>query len=158
MLRKFSAILVVAGLFCCLTPPGFADETTFPYEVLRIAVTGADNGIDTNNDNKLSQAEIAAVTALTLTEDTGSGRATLKGIEYFTKLKHITITGSALREADFSANTALETMEKTNNKYLKSVNISKNENLNEFSGEGQHNILAVEIVEVKVSSKVVDNL
>ena len=78
------------------------NSTNFPDATFRNYVK---ENFDTNKNNSLSQAEIAAVTRI---EVRNMAIDSLKGIEYFTSMKTLYCNGNALTELDVSACTALE--------------------------------------------------
>ncbi|MBO4838424.1 MAG: immunoglobulin domain-containing protein [Lachnospiraceae bacterium] len=100
-LAVFMALFVLGGK--AQAAGGVAiNSTNFPDSVFRNYVK---ENFDTNNNNSLSQAEIAAVTTVDVDN---MGIASLKGIEYFTSMKKLYCEYNELTELDVSACTALE--------------------------------------------------
>ena len=96
------------------------NATNFPDENFRSVVAGTD--IDKDADGYLSDAEIAAVTKLYVSE---KNIASLKGIEFFTALTLLFCNGNQLTSLDVSKNTVLETLFCSLN-HLTSLDVSKN--------------------------------
>ena len=134
----------------------------FPDQVFREFVKQYDN----NNDGKLSQDELAAVTEMDLDPYDvpydkpyrGEKISSLKGIEHFTSLKNLNCKLNLLTELDVSQNPALESLDcsynqlraldVSNNLALKelkcggnslgALDVSKNSELNSLDCEGNH--------------------
>lgn len=99
------------------------DSDTFPDSDFRDYVK---EKIDTDQDGKLSEAEINAVTKISLEMHVdGLGAQNLKGIEYFTNLTDLKCSMNRITSLDLSHNTALKTLDCSYNK-LSALDISKN--------------------------------
>ena len=109
----------------------------FPDQVFREFVKQYDN----NNDGKLSQDELAAVTEMDLDPYDkpyrGEKISSLKGIEHFTSLKNLNCKLNLLTELDVSKNPALESLDCSYNQ-LRALDVSKNSELNSLDCEGNH--------------------
>ena len=134
----------------------------FPDQVFREFVKQYDN----NNDGKLSQDELAAVTEMDLDPYDvpydkpyrGEKISSLKGIEHFTSLKNLNCKLNLLTELDVSKNPALESLDCSYNQLraldvshnlaltelkcggnsLGALDVSKNSELNSLDCEGNH--------------------
>ncbi len=91
----------------------------FPDAAFRIWVSKT---FDKNSDVSLSPSELAAVTEIDIRN---KGIASLKGIEYFPKLKKMYCDGNQLSSLNVSQNTALESLLCSGNP-LTSLNVTKN--------------------------------
>ena len=104
----------------------------FPDQVFREFVKQYDN----NNDGKLSQDELAAVTEMDLDPYDvpydkpyrGEKISSLKGIEHFTSLKNLNCKLNLLTELDVSKNPALESLDCSYNQ-LRALDVSQNKAL-----------------------------
>ena len=114
----------------------------FPDQVFREFVKQYDN----NNDGKLSQDELAAVTEMDLDPYDvpydkpyrGEEISSLKGIEYFTSLKNLNCKLNLLTELDVSKNPALESLDCSYNQ-LCALDVSNNLALKELNCCGSDN-------------------
>ena len=114
----------------------------FPDQVFREFVKQYDN----NNDGKLSQDELAAVTEMDLDPYDvpydkpyrGEKISSLKGIEYFTSLKNLNCKLNLLTELDVSKNPALESLDCSYNQ-LRALDVSNNLALKELNCCGSNN-------------------
>ncbi len=107
------------------------NDINFPDAVFREYVS---NTIDTNQDGKLSEEEIAGVTNISVES---KGIADLKGIEYFTAVTYLSCGDNQLTSLDVSKNTALKYLYCHSNQ-LTSLDVSKNTALTKFScGDNQ---------------------
>ncbi|MGN1087403.1 MAG: leucine-rich repeat domain-containing protein, partial [Porcipelethomonas sp.] len=97
------------------------NKTNFPDAIFREYV----KDFDTDNNNKLSGTEIAAVTEINVSSKEISD---LKGIEYFTALETLFCNSNSLTSLDVSQNAALKTLYCGNNS-LTSLDVSKNTEL-----------------------------
>ena len=97
------------------------DGAHFPDPAFRTAV----EAYDTDENGLLSDPEIAAVTALPLSE---KGITSLKGLEYFTALSTLFCDENLLTELDVSKNTALSALYCDNNR-LTSLDVTGNPEL-----------------------------
>ncbi len=104
----------------------YINDINFPDANFRAIVTGG--AIDTDNDDVLSESEIAAVTNLNV-NGFGKGNnqkiANLKGIEHFTALTVLSCYSNSLASLDVSNNTALTRLNCYRNQ-LTSLDVSKN--------------------------------
>ena len=101
------------------TPIGVAiNPTNFPDNTFLTWV----KYYDKNSDDVLSEAEIAAVTYIEISD---RGITTLKGIEYFTALTDLACNGNNLNSLDVSKNTALKSLYCEHNQ-LTSLDVTKN--------------------------------
>lgn len=96
---------------------------------------------DLNSDGYLSAFEISNVQSLELTYEyyfyDGTSISTLKGIEYFTSLKTLSVMGnSKLSYFDISKNTQLESLTYSHNSNLSSIDLSKNTELKSLTIKG----------------------
>lgn len=78
--------------------------------------------VDTDKDNKLSAAEINAVTKLDVT---GMGIANLKGVEKFTSLTELYASENKLKTVDLTKNTKLTAINLSKNSLTGTLNLSK---------------------------------
>ena len=102
-MKKLTGIiccLLMLLLCACATADTEISETNFPDANFREFV----KAFDTDGNNVLDDAEIAAVTEMDCSE---KGIASLKGIEYFTKLIRLNCSGNNLESLDISSNTEL---------------------------------------------------
>ena len=114
----------------------------FPDQVFREFVKQYDN----NNDGKLSQDELAAVTEMDLDPYDvpydkpyrGEKISSLKGIEHFTSLKNLNCKLNLLTELDVSQNPALESLDCSYNQ-LRALDVSNNLALKELNCCGSNN-------------------
>ena len=114
----------------------------FPDQVFREFVKQYDN----NNDGKLSQDELAAVTEMDLDPYDvpydkpycGEKISSLKGIEHFTSLKNLNCKLNLLTELDVSKNPALESLDCSYNQ-LSELDVSNNLALKELNCCGSNN-------------------
>ena len=95
------------------------NETNFPDDNFRAYVS---QNFDIDENNKLSDAEIAGVTGI---ECFNQDISNLKGIEYFTELTYLDCSGNQLTSLDVSQNTDLYEMDCYGNQ-LTSLDVSKN--------------------------------
>lgn len=102
------------------------DATRFPDEVFRQYV---ETYFDTNQDNVLSEEEIAAVTNI---EVYSQGISSLKGIEYFTNLQTLDCSNNQLTQLDVSGNANLQTLNCSNNQ-LSQLDLSNLTSLDSLS-------------------------
>ena len=118
------------------------NSTNFPDQVFREFVKQYDN----NNDGKLSQDELAAVTEMDLDPYDvpydkpyrGEKISSLKGIEHFTSLKNLNCKLNLLTELDVSKNPALESLDCSYNQ-LRALDVSNNLALKELNCCGSNN-------------------
>ena len=97
------------------------DAAHFPDELFRAELSWYDQ----DQDNVLSDAELSSVQLLHVTYKCISS---LQGIEYFTSLKELRVSGNELTSLDLSKNTLLEVLECSSNR-LSSLDLSKNTKL-----------------------------
>ena len=109
---------VMAGSVCAWGDVAI-DAEHFPDEVFREYVS---SDIDTNHNGRLSDEEIASVTAINVT---GKNITSLQGIEYFTALTDLKCRENQLTVLDVSNNTALTELDCSYNQ-LTSLDVSKN--------------------------------
>ena len=113
-------LLCIISLLLMLCAPALGEvavnEENFPDATFRNYLR---TKIDTDEDGNLSDAEIRAVTSLSLSA------ANFKGIEYFTYLSSLTCHSIALTALDLSRNTLLQTLDCSNCR-LTSLNLRKN--------------------------------
>ena len=100
------------------------NETNFPDPVFRKFVR---SNYNTTWDDVLSADEIAAVTEMSMFYP--DGMKSLKGIEYFTEMKKLTISGCEAEELDLSSDMKLEYLEMIYSNHFKRVNVSGCKNL-----------------------------
>ena len=105
----------------------------FPDNNFRGYISGS---LDSDKDGWLSDIEINRATYLDVTNKSISS---LKGIEYFTRVKYLMCSGNTLTSLDVSKNTSLTCLNCSNNK-LTSLDVSKNTNL--YSLETHNNNLS----------------
>lgn len=118
------------------------NEVNFPYDAFRINYVL--KKCDTNSDGYLQTEEAEAVTSLSC-----NVRDSLKGIEYFTKLESLSISGSkddSLGALDLSLNTELRSLlirhtgfsslDLSNNAKLTDIDCSDNELLSDIDVSG----------------------
>lgn len=95
------------------------DREHFPDEIFRAFVQDT---LDQNGDGRLSDAEIAEVRSLTLTD---FGISDLTGVAYFTELTYLRCDRNRLTALDVSANTALQELYCQDNQ-LKTLTLGEN--------------------------------
>ena len=121
MMRKcfFAAVIMAAILLCAAASADveICDENFPDPFFFNIAV-----GYDTNFDSYLQDSEIAIVDALNCE---GSGITDLKGIEYFTEMKFLTVSNNQLTKLDLSGNQKLRVVYCDHNR-LTSLKVSDN--------------------------------
>ncbi|RFT36041.1 N-acetylmuramoyl-L-alanine amidase, partial [Bifidobacteriaceae bacterium NR020] len=100
------------------------NSTNFPDNNFRDYVK---RRYDADGDDKLSKRELEQVTRIELPRRRG-GFSSLKGIEYFKKLKTLICYGNHLTHLDVSHNTELTLLDCGTNQ-LTSLDLSKNPNL-----------------------------
>ena len=100
------------------------DEAHFPDPAFRSLIS---ERCDANADTYLSSTEIAAVTQL---EIRNPSIERINGIEYLTALTYLELHETAITEADFHLNTALEVVHGSLNPALVSVTLGENKVLN----------------------------
>lgn len=101
---------------------------TFPDANFRSYVSSK----DTNGDGYLSNSEIAAVTSISVSNQS---IASLEGIEFFAALRTLTCSNNQLTSLDVSKNTALVTLNCSSNQ-LTSLDVSKNTALGTLNCNG----------------------
>ena len=112
-----------AELSLTVEDPGIEiNEENFPDENFRTYIEGK----DTNSNGYLSDTELAAVTLLTVKDN--KTVKSLKGIEYFTSLQKLHLTGSNITSVDLSKNTKLSYLYSIGGS-LESLDLSNNKNL-----------------------------
>ena len=94
------------------------DETNFPDANFREFV----KQYDTDGNGSFSQAELDAVTEISVGD---KGIQSLKGVEYFTKLTDLYVSGNKLTELDVSKNTLLTKLNASGNQ-LKFLDLGAN--------------------------------
>ena len=121
--------IAVGGTFAVPSVPAFAvsgvkiDEANFPDATFRTYIS---ENFDTDaTKGVLSVTELNAVTEIDLQS---KGITSLKGVEYFTKLKYLTCTYGTFTSVDVSQNTELLDVYLSCNK-LTSLDVSKNTKL-----------------------------
>ena len=102
------------------------NEENFPDEIFR---TYVDTNFDTTDDDVLDSHEIAAATAINVSN---MGITDLTGVEHFTALIYLSCYSNQLTGLDLSKNTALTNLECYNNQ-LTSLDVSKNTALKTLS-------------------------
>ena len=129
MKKKLLSILLCLVMVVGLLPTAVLaadevaiNETNFPDANFRNYVK---TEFDTDGDNKLSSAEIAAVTKI---EANNKGIKSLDGVGYFTALETLTCSDNELTGLDLSKNTALKELQCSNSK-LQSLDLSQNTKL-----------------------------
>ena len=129
MKKKLLSILLCLVMVVGLLPTAVLaadevaiNETNFPDANFRNYVK---TEFDTDEDNKLSSAEIAAVTKI---EANNKGIKSLDGVGYFTALETLTCSDNELTGLDLSKNTALKELQCSNSK-LQSLDLSQNTKL-----------------------------
>ena len=137
--RSEKSMKKLAGIICCLlmlllcacaTADTEISETNFPDANFREFV----KAFDTDGNNVLDDAEIAAVTEMDCSEKEISS---LKGIEFFTKLALLSCKGNHLETLDVSSNTELVILRCYGNS-LTALNVRNNpllENLEVFNNQ-----------------------
>ncbi|MGN0637304.1 MAG: DUF4214 domain-containing protein [Huintestinicola sp.] len=95
------------------------NSTNFPDAVFRAYIS---EKLDWNQDNILSEEEINGATGISIYD---SNLSSIKGIEHFTKLVHLSLDGNMLTSVDLSKNTALEELDLSSNQ-LTSLDVTNN--------------------------------
>ena len=126
------AVLVAQQTVPKKTEPGIADvdSSTFPDPVFRAWVSA---NADSDKDGRLTQSEIAAVKTADLSKS--EDIVVLTGIEYFTSLETLDVTGNKLFRLDVSKLTALRTLRCGGN-CLTSLDLSNNTKLTDLTCTG----------------------
>ena len=130
--KPLTALLALCAALCLLPALALAegaadvaiDPTNFPDAAFRAYVAS----FDTDNDDRLSPAELAAAESMSLI---GKSIGDLTGIEHFTALTHLRCQKNQLTSLDVSKNTALEELDCGDNQ-LTSLDVSKNTALKEL--------------------------
>ena len=102
-----------------VAPTVAVDEVNFPDEIFRKYVS---DNFDTDKDGKLSRSECDAVLSIYVTY---KNIQSIKGIEYFTKLRSLYCYSNQLTSLDVSKNTALTSLDCSFNQ-ITSLDVSKN--------------------------------
>lgn len=131
--KLLTALLALCAALCLLPALALAegaadvaiDPTNFPDANFRTYVST----FDTDNDDCLSPAELAAVKSMRLI---GKSIGDLTGIEHFTALTELDCRRNQLTSLDLSKNTALQVLDCGDNQ-LASLDVSKNTALEELS-------------------------
>ena len=124
--KLLTALLALCAALCLLPALALAegaagvdiDPTNFPDAAFRAYVAS----FDTDNDNHLSPAELAAAESMSLI---GKSIGDLTGIEHFTALTHLRCQKNQLTSLNVSKNTALEELDCGDNQ-LTSLDVSAN--------------------------------
>ena len=130
--KLLTALLALCAALCLLPALALAegaagvdiDPTNFPDAAFRAYVAT----FDTDNDDRLSPAELAAAESMSLI---GKSIGDLTGIEHFTALTHLRCQKNQLTSLDLSKNTALEVLDCGDNQ-LTSLDVSANTALKEL--------------------------
>ena len=101
------------------------NSTNFPDAGFRSVV----KTFDTDNDNRLSRAEIEAASSV---DCSGRNISSLKGIEYFTETTSLDCSSNKLKTLNISRNTNLSSLNCSSNK-LRALDISRNTSLNNLN-------------------------
>lgn len=125
--KLLTALLALCAALCLLPALALAegaagvaiDPTNFPDENFRTYVA---KNFDTDNDDRLSPAELTAVKDMRLIR---RSIGDLKGIEHFTALTKLLCQNNQLTSLDVSKNTALEELDCGDNQ-LTSLDVSAN--------------------------------
>ena len=125
--KLLTALLALCAALCLLPALALAegaadvaiDPTNFPDENFRAYVA---KNFDTDNDDRLTPAELAAVKSMRLIR---RSIGDLKGIEHFTALTKLLCQNNQLTSLDVSKNTALEELDCGDNQ-LTSLDVSAN--------------------------------
>lgn len=83
-------------------------EQTFPDPAFRGWVLDEKNLDGAGSDGILTEEEIAGITEISFSADSNARAGSLAGIEYFTSLKNLSVSGHRLDELDLSENEELE--------------------------------------------------
>ena len=122
--------MLSAAIFSLTASGAFADvaikTANFPDSIFRNYVS---ENFDTNSDGTLSNAELAAVTEINVSNKNISR---LNGIEYFTKLQILSCDRNNITNIDVSKNTELVSLN-CNFNYLTRLDVSNSPNLNTLS-------------------------
>lgn len=122
--------LLYAAVFLLTASGAFADveikTANFPDSAFKTFVS---ENFDKNNDGTLSNAELAAVTEINVSN---KNIARLAGIEYFTKLQILSCDHNNITNIDVSKNTELVSLN-CNYNYLTRLDVSNSPNLNTLS-------------------------
>ena len=133
-LKKLLALLLALTLACGLLPGAFAAAPAAPVEPTAgdVAINAANfpdanfrafvKQYDTDNNNSLSTAELAAVKTM---DCSAKSITTLWGIEYFTALTYLDCSSNRLAGLALSKNTALTWLSCNSNR-LAGLDLSKN--------------------------------
>ena len=133
MIKNYrKAVWVLAAMLMVPSVSAYAanmDETKFPDPVFREYVEAE---VDTDKNGVLSESEIMAVERIVL-ED--SSLKSLQGIELFSHLKELDVSGNDLSNIYLGSNIRLEKLDCSNNK-LAYLNVDSNINLKELDCGG----------------------
>lgn len=133
---NFMQYVVILCVTFMLTLPAAADVTinssNFPDSVFRSYIS---SNFDTDKNGKLSDSEIAAVTAIDVS---GQGITRMNGIERFTALEDLNFRNNKISNIDLSKNVDLVSVDCANN-YLVRLDVSSCTSLRylDFSGSRQ---------------------
>ena len=142
--KRLTALLALCAALCLLPALALAegaagvaiDPTNFPDAAFRAYVAT----FDTDNDDRLSPAELAAAESMSLI---GKSIGDLTGIEHFTALTHLRCQKNQLTSLDVSKNTALEELDCGDNQ-LTSLDVSKNTALKDLDC-GQNQLTSLDL-------------
>ena len=142
--KLLTALLALCAALCLLPALALAegaagvaiDPTNFPDAAFRAYVAA----FDTDNDDRLSPAELAAAEGMSLI---GKSIGDLTGIEHFTALTHLRCQKNQLTSLDVSKNTALEELDCGDNQ-LTSLDVSKNTALKDLDC-GQNQLTSLDL-------------
>ena len=142
--KLLTALLALCAALCLLPALALAegaagvaiDPINFPDAAFRAYVAT----FDTDNDDRLSPAELAAAESMSLI---GKSIGDLTGIEHFTALTHLNCRWNQLTSLDVSQNTALQVLN-CNDNQLTSLDVSKNTALKDLDC-GQNQLTSLDL-------------
>lgn len=109
------------------------DEVHFPNSAFRLFI---ETNFDKDKDKNLSKEEIDNVTSMKINERSNKAFTSIKGIEYFTNLRDLSLA-APLKELDLSKNTNLENLEIIDLD-MWGFDVSKNTNLKSLTANSNY--------------------
>lgn len=131
-MKQFFTLLGIVALGSTSYGQTDTDIVNIPDKTLKYILV-RDKKVDTNGDGEISYGEAKVPTLLNLEAVTGVTGADkiedMTGIEAFVNLKHLYVTGTSIKSLDLSKNTTLTYVYANDCKYLESINLTKNTEL-----------------------------
>lgn len=140
MNRKILSVLLVSSIMLslagCKSDAGI-NKRNFPDTVFADYVMT----FDSDNDGKLSQAECEAVDSMRL-----ENVSDFKGLELFPNISHLEIANCYVSDFDFGSLQSLKYLYVIGSNPFKKIDLSKNDNLEEFTYYQNNNAILEELI------------